>query len=139
MKEEILLRQILGDNGFKTTRPRLVVFQLLRHHGMQSLAELNNRTEGKADRVSVYRVIDLFEKLGIARRVTIGWKYKVELSDIFLNHHHHITCLECGRVQAIRASKDIENTIHTLTSEPGFIITSHQLELQGYCKKCHPL
>jgi len=28
----------------------------------------------------------------------IGWKYKLELSNAFQHHHHHLTCLQCGGV-----------------------------------------
>ena len=105
MKEEKILRKVLEENTSKVTKTRLMVFQTLKEQGFQSIAELTIRLDGKVDRVSVYRVIDLFEKLGIVRRVNIGWKYKVELSEIFLDHHHHITCLGCNRVVAVKENE----------------------------------
>jgi len=88
------------------------------------------------DRVSVYRVIELFEKLGIAQRINIGWKYKIELSEVFLGHHHHMTCLTCGRVIAIKDHDTLERLITELSSTAGFTLTAHQLEMQGYCERC---
>lgn len=136
MRQEIILRKVLSDNGSKLTQPRLFVFRLLLDHGAQSLAELTARSSGSVDRVSVYRIVALFERLGILKKVTIGWKYKVELSEIFLDHHHHITCVSCGVVSAVKENEAIEAILHDLANGTGFVVTSHQLELQGYCQKC---
>ena len=139
MREEKLLRKVLEENNAKVTTPRLEVFRLLLGREPQTLAELINKTKGKVNRVSVYRVVDLFEKLGIVRRVTIGWKYKIELSEIFLDHHHHITCLSCHKIVGIKADKTLEMIIDGLSKESGFWISSHQLEIQGYCQQCQEL
>lgn len=137
MKSERILRKVLHDHGSKVTKPRLIVFQLLLHQPPRSLSLLTQLAEDQVDRVTVYRTIDLFEKLGIVRRVTIGWKYKVELSEIFLDHHHHMSCLLCNRVIAVKENHRLESLIQSLAQSSDFIITSHQLELQGYCQKCH--
>lgn len=136
MKEEAILRKVLIDNHSKITRARLVVFHMLLRQRPLSLAELTLRAKGTVDRVTVYRIIDLYEKLGIVRRVSIGWKSKIELSEIFLDHHHHIMCLGCNKVVAVKETKAIEQTINQLASTAGFIVHSHQLELQGYCSTC---
>ena len=136
MRQETILRKVLSDNRAKLTQPRLFVFRLLLDHGPQSLAELTARSAGNVDRVSVYRIVALFERVGILKKVTIGWKYKVELSEIFLDHHHHITCLSCGTVTAVKENEAIETILHTLANGTGFVVASHQLELQGYCQKC---
>lgn len=136
MKEEALLRKILADNDLRITKTRLVIFNLLQDNEPQSIADLVERSANKVDRVSVYRIVDLYEKLGVIKRINIGWKYKLELSDIFLDHHHHISCIGCGRMVAIREEERLENLIDTLGKTAGFVLTSHQLELQGYCDKC---
>lgn len=136
MRQETILRKVLSDNRAKLTRQRLFVFRLLLDHGPQSLAELTARSAGNVDRVSVYRIVALFERVGILKKVTIGWKYKVELSEIFLDHHHHITCLSCGIVTAVKENEAMETILHTLANGTGFVVASHQLELQGYCQKC---
>lgn len=136
MKEEKTLRKVLEENNSKLTKPRLAIFYLLLKQPPQSLTELITKSNGEVNRVSVYRIIDLFEKLGIVRRVTVGWKYKVELSEIFLDHHHHISCLSCHRVVAIKSDESTEQSINNLASKTSFIATTHQLEFQGYCPKC---
>lgn len=132
-----LLRKILKDNGYSTTEPRKVVCELLWNREPQSMRELAERARGKIDRASLYRTIGLFEKLGIVQRIYIGWKYKVELSDVFTHHHHHISCLGCGKIVAITEEDDIEQLIHDLAARHGFSAQTHQLEIRGYCKVCN--
>lgn len=98
--------------------------------------DLAGLLEGVIDRASLYRVVGLFERLGIVQRIYIGWKYKVELSDVFAHHHHHISCLNCGKVVPIREEEQIEKLLSTLAARYDFKAQSHQLEIQGFCQDC---
>lgn len=94
---------------------------------------------GRIDRASLYRVISLFENLGIVERLYIGWKYKIELSGIFSPHHHHITCLKCGKLVVLKEDSEIEQLIASLAAKNHITAAHHQLEIQGYCEKCPPV
>lgn len=126
---------VLKDNGQSVTRQRLLVFELLAGQEQLSMHELYERAKDQLDRASLYRIITLFEKLGIVRRVNIGWKYKLELSDMFAEHHHHLTCLECHKVIPIHES-ELEGVINQLASAHEFTPLEHQIEIQGYCAGC---
>lgn len=89
----------------------------------------------EVDRASVYRSVELFERLGIVQRVNIGWKYKLELTDRFAKHHHHLTCTNCGRAIEISES-ELEQTICRLAAAHCFKPTAHQIEIQGQCSRC---
>jgi len=136
MNDEILLRKILTANHQKVTKARLAVFHLLRDSEPQAVVSLIAGCKGEVDRVSVYRVLDLYEKLGIVKRINIGWKYKVELSDVFLDHHHHASCLDCGKVMAVVEDGELEALIEKLGTKSGLSDVSHVLELHGYCREC---
>ena len=97
------LRETLKSNGSSLTAPREAVFLTLLDQEPQTLSDIAKRLTGKVDRASVYRTIDLFEKLGIITRLQLGWKYKLELSDHFAAHHHHMTCTNCGQIIEIDA------------------------------------
>lgn len=131
-----ILEKVLKDNGYSVTAPRRVVCELLHGQEPLSMHELNLRAQGKLDRASLYRTIGLFEQLGLVQRIYIGWKYKIELSDIFTHHHHHISCLGCGKIVAITEEDEIEALISRLASKHGFTAGSHQLEVRGYCPAC---
>ncbi len=91
------------------------------------------------DRASVYRAISLFEKLGIVERLQTGWKYKLELTDSFHDHHHHATCLQCGASIVLPEDAALEQQIVQIASIDGFRVMRHQLEIQGYCATCQVL
>jgi len=137
MEEKLqILNDILRRNGYSITRPRRLVFGLLNDEEPQSMHDIYMRAKGKIDRASLYRTIKIFEQTGIAQRVYVGWKYKVELTDIFLHHHHHISCLGCHKLIAISEDEQIEKLIQELAVKHHVVATSHQLEVQGYCADC---
>lgn len=87
------------------------------------------------DRASVYRTVTLFERLSIVQKLHIGWKYKIELTDQFAIHHHHLTCLCCGKTIVLQP-ESLERFVETLATQYEFQPTAHQIELQGYCRRC---
>lgn len=131
-----LLEKVLRNNQYSFTDARKRVFVSLYGQEPQSMHEIE-LTIGKAiNRTSIYRVIELFEKMGLIRKIQIGWKYKIELSDVFVEHHHHISCLGCGKIIVIHEDKRIEKLINKLALEHHIQSPVHQLEIQGYCKAC---
>jgi Fe2+ or Zn2+ uptake regulation protein len=127
--------QILKENGYSLTQPRLIVFGLLLDQEPLSLVELYDRAAGKLDRASLYRIITLFEQIGIVQRVNIGWKYKVELSDKFAEHHHHLTCIKCHKIIPIN-EQELEEFVSSLAAHNHFKPIEHQVEIQGHCEAC---
>lgn len=127
-------KAILKASGLSVTQPRLAVFKALLGQEPLSMHELAERV-GKVDRASVYRAVELFENLGVIHRVSIGWKYKLELTDKFAEHHHHLTCTNCGRTTPINET-ELEALITKLAASHGFSPLSHQIEIQGLCRDC---
>ncbi len=132
------LAQVLKQHGQSITKQRRCVFDALQGREPQTMHEIvSNCTQ--IDRASVYRAIALFERLGIVQRLQTGWKYRLELSDEFHEHHHHATCLLCGQSQVVAEDSAVEQQLHRLAEQLGFQLEKHQLELQGYCAKCQYL
>ncbi|HEY4963243.1 MAG TPA: Fur family transcriptional regulator [Candidatus Saccharimonadales bacterium] len=126
----------LDASDLSLTKPRLLVFDTLSENGPLSMKELVERIDGKIDRASVYRIITVFEELGIVNRINIGWKYKIELSEKFSSHHHHLNCLRCGKTIDIEPPKLVESAIEDLAHEYQFEIKSHQIDVTGICHDC---
>jgi Fur family ferric uptake transcriptional regulator len=99
------------------------------------MKELINKTPAMMDRASVYRTVTLFEKLGIVQRINIGWKYRIELSDKFADHHHHLVCTKCSKIIPIDAD-NLEVFIEQVAAQNKFKAINHQVEIQGLCNKC---
>ena len=132
----VRFKQLLVTNSCHVTKSRIMIFELIVQNRPQSLRNLLKLSKGTVDRVSLYRNIALFEKLGIVQRVHIGWKYKIELTDFFVAHHHHLSCLGCGKVVDIEDEKNISSFIHKVVKQYDFKPLRHQFEIEGYCKAC---
>jgi Fur family ferric uptake transcriptional regulator len=133
MNDQQLIKS-LRNEGYSVTYPRKLVFSALQDSEALSMSELTKRVTA-INRASLYRTIDLFIKLGIAQRVNTGWKYKVELSDSFAEHHHHLSCMNCGKVIAINEVA-LESFLKSLATSNNFVPVQHQVEVQGYCTNC---
>ena len=82
-------------------------------------------------KTTVYNTLNLFYQQGAVLALTIDDKnvrYDIDTSD-----HAHFKCLQCGQVFDVPA---IVNSITTMASEHGFIITEKHLYLKGYCSTC---
>lgn len=130
-------RLILKQQHQSVTKARVAVFESLLGQEPMSMHELVGRV-AEIDRASVYRAIDLFEKLGIVQRLNTGWKYKIELTDAFTEHHHHLACIRCGRMVALN-EVHLESFIEQLADKHGFKVSAHQIEIQGMCPECQAI
>lgn len=127
---------MLKQHGQSVTTGRLLVFQYLWHKPPIDIGGLYRQLEDKLDRASLYRTIKLFEQIGIIQKISIGWKYKIELTEVFSHHHHHLTCAKCAKIIAVIEDEAIEQQINQLATKHKVKLVSHQLEVQGICHKC---
>ncbi len=129
------LVETLRAHGVRSTVARKAVFATLQDAPKPlTLQEIAEKTKS-ADRASVYRTLELFEKLRIVSIVLIGWKKRFELAAPFKSHHHHIYCEYCSKVVSIDSSS-LEKLIKTISEQKGFHLHQHTLELSGICKSC---
>ena len=131
-----IFEKTLKDAGYSLTTSRKAVFNALYRAEPQTMAELIKKVVPSTDRASVYRVVILFEKLGIVQRLQMGWKYKLELSDTFAAHHHHLTCVNCGKIIPLQESTELEHEIERAAKLRDFKPLAHQLEISGLCPAC---
>lgn len=130
------IQDALKDAGQSVTAPRVAVFEALHaSDGPIAPANLAAMLDGQVDRASVYRTIALFKRLQFVREVSAGWRQLIELGDRFDPHHHHLTCLACGRAVVLE-SDALEKRLAALAGDHGYSLASHQLELTGYCPTC---
>ena len=130
-------KRILKQKGLRLTGARLSLYEfLVKTNHPLSTNKLVSSLAQHEDRASVYRNIELFEKIGIITKVYTGWKYRIELSEQFRPHHHHLTCSNCGRIVPISLGEKMEKAIGNFGDKHGFKITGHQIELTGLCSSC---
>ena len=93
----------LKQAGLKVTLPRMKILDMLQHQdGMHLTAEeLFRALEESGEEVglaTVYRVLTQFESAGLVKRHHFEGGHSVfELNQG--EHHDHILCLECGRIE----------------------------------------
>ena len=135
----IQLKKLLKASGYSSTHARKLVFTALFGSKPVTIQELEVELKQGINRASLYRIIALFEKIGVIHRLNYGWKYRIELSDDFNPHHHHMHCILCGILIDFDEPPTIAASIHALTSKYQFRVTNHQFEIEGYCHNCHPI
>ena len=121
------LESILRQHQLHVTKPRRTVFAALYDQPLRYIGELIRATTPSIDRVSVYRTVELFERLGIVRVIPVGWKHKI---------HHPATCRQCGRVIDLPENHTLERLIASIAAEYHIHNPSHILEIQGICTHC---
>jgi Fur family ferric uptake transcriptional regulator len=130
------LQQTLQAHGQSLTKPRRIVFAALKDSEPQTVHDLLLACDGQLDRASLYRTIALFERLGIVQRLQIGWKYRLELSNAFQEHHHHLTCSKCGAIIPLHEDPELEKRLLEIAAKHTFSAHDHQLEIRGVCESC---
>lgn len=130
-------KKILKKNSLYVTRQRIALFTLLLNEPKPlSLQEIADKLEEKLDLVTVYRNVESLEKINVIKKIYAGWSYRIELSEKFKAHHHHLTCSKCQKTIKVDLGNRIENSLKQIASDYGFRLSNHEVELYGLCKKC---
>lgn len=134
------IRVLLGAQGYFWTQARAAVLTVLTTHPRPLRAEeihraLQNRHINLS---SVYRALRLFETLNIVRRVALGkGAPRYELADGYRDHHHHLVCDTCGRIEDVTTCPvEAGRLTQQIQRRTGFAVRSHVLELFGLCRSC---
>ena len=126
----------LKNNGLKATLPRLKILEVFQSGGQRHMTAedvfrhlLMEHTDiGLA---TVYRVLTQFEQAGILSRNHFeSGKAVYELNEG--QHHDHVVCLDCGRVEEFY-DPEIESRQQAVAQSKGFVIADHALSLYAHC------
>lgn len=123
----------------KITGPRAAILDILRHHPhpLTNKEIFTQLPKGHCDLATIYRAMQLLEKLGMVKRFDFGdgaarFELVEEGDD---GHHHHLVCTRCAGVVEIEECfpAEIEQRI---ASANGFKAVTHRLEFFGLCPAC---
>lgn len=92
-------------------------------------------------RSSAYRHLVDLHAAGLIRRVTANDEFtRFELAEDLTEHHHHLLCVNCGKVTDVTLPADFEKqvgrAIGQLADAAGFQAHSHRLDILGLCAAC---
>jgi Fe2+ or Zn2+ uptake regulation protein len=133
-------RDTLERDGYRLSAPRTAVVETLATLGCSVTAkEIADRLHERGEDVgvaSIYRTLDLLDRLRLARRVDAAEGIaRYEPIDPSGDHHHHIVCERCGQVTAFE-DRGLENAIDELAQRVDYSIDAHDVTLRGKCPSC---
>lgn len=128
----------LRSVGLKVTLPRLKILEILerdgvRHKSAEDIYRALLNSNEDIGLATVYRVLTQFEAAGLVTR----HHFENGMAVFELNrgdHHDHIVCLDCGKVEEF-VDSGIEGRQKVIATEHGFEIDDHSLILYGRCHK----
>lgn len=101
--------------------------------------EIHRELLGRGERVglaSVYRVLDVLADKRLVQRVDLGdGVMRFEPLRDAIDHHHHIVCDGCGRVEPF-ADQRLERVIRDVEENSGYAVAGHDIVLRGACGSC---
>jgi Fur family transcriptional regulator, ferric uptake regulator len=128
----------LRDAGERVTRQRLLVAGALaesrRRMSAQDLYERLRDVEPGIGRATVFRTLEALVAAGLARRLEQDGHVYGYVS-CAPEHHHHVACDRCGRVDEIDEAF-ISPLTERLSAELGFQVDDARLDFYGRCAAC---
>jgi Fe2+ or Zn2+ uptake regulation protein len=121
-----------------TIQRRAVYKEVLEHPSHPTAEEVHAlvcRTHPEFPKTTVYRALETLVRVGLLQRV--AHPGSAVRYDANIHRHHHLTCLECGRIVDV-----VYAPLDTLPipgkSVHGFTIVDHSVHFQGWCSSCRP-
>jgi Fur family ferric uptake transcriptional regulator len=85
---------------------------------------------------SVYRVLDQLAYLRLVHRVDLGdGVTRFEPAHADGQHHHHLVCGGCGKVEAFD-DLGLERAVSRVAGSRGYALDEHDVVLHGFCGDC---
>jgi Fur family transcriptional regulator, ferric uptake regulator len=127
----------IRDSGSRITVDRRSVIEALDRSGdhltVDQLAEAVWVDHPDINVATIYRTLELLERLGIVFHVHLGhgpsrWHMAGDV-------HHHLVCAECERVVEV-PDATFDPLRKQLRADTGFLIDPHHFSLSGLCAEC---
>ncbi len=128
----------LKSSGLKATLPRIKILEIFqsatqRHMTAEDVFKTLLMAGADIGLATVYRVLMQFEQAGLLTRSHFeSGKSVFELNEG--QHHDHLVCLSCGRVEEFYDA-EIEQRQRAVATAHGFKLQDHALSLYAECIK----
>ncbi|WMJ75846.1 MULTISPECIES: Fur family transcriptional regulator [unclassified Sedimentibacter] len=144
MNESDYLLKALGDNGYKTTSQRALVYEVLsenkdQHLSTEEVYELVKKKNSNMGIATIYRTLQLFEEIGLVYKHNFDdgcSRYEIlSPNSNEVHQHHHLLCKKCGRI--IEVKEDLMNSLEEMIEKQyNFEILNHVVKFTGICDLC---
>jgi Fur family transcriptional regulator, ferric uptake regulator len=130
----------LSNAGYRRGGARSAVVELLGRQdcclSAQEIFDQLRRARRPVGIASVYRALEALVELRLVKRVDAGdgiARYEPAGTDG--DHHHHLVCRDCGKVEAFSDSR-LERAIDRVAGGLGYTVEEHEVVLSGACSDC---
>jgi Fe2+ or Zn2+ uptake regulation protein len=131
------LTELLRERGLRVTPQRLLIHRTLheldRHVTADELLEAARERLPNASLPTVYASLELFERLGLVRRLPVA--SGAALYDPRTDEHQHLHCRACGKVEDLDSHVDAAAALRVARRQ-GFRPASAELVVSGLCASC---
>jgi Fe2+ or Zn2+ uptake regulation protein len=132
--------QLRGEGQRYTASRRALVDRLAAEGRPLSITDLLGGRR-RVPQSSAYRNLATLERAGVVRRVITEEDFaRFELDERLTEHHHHLVCSNCGRIEDVTIPQALEGSIDETFDEVarrvGFASVGHRLDLIGLCDDC---
>lgn len=133
-------QRALTAAGHRASGPRTEVLDAVATLGCaataREIADLLRERDSGVGLASIYRALDLLDRLALVRRLDVGEGVaRYEPAHPSGEHHHHIVCDSCGTVEAFEDDA-LEHAIGRLSERVDFSVAAHDVTLHGECPAC---
>ncbi|MEW6582213.1 MAG: Fur family transcriptional regulator [Actinomycetota bacterium] len=129
----------LGQAGFRSGGARTAVMERLAAQDCcltaQEIFDALRADGRKVGLASVYRALEVLQRLGLVQRLDLGGGTARYEAARGVDHHHHIVCLDCGRVSPFE-DRRLETAIDRVARAQDFSVDEHDVVLRGRCPDC---
>jgi Fur family transcriptional regulator, ferric uptake regulator len=128
----------LKNADLKITPARLGVLEALENSNTPldtaTLISYLEQHKIKADKVTVFRILNTLTEKGIAKSIELN-EGKKRFEYAGNSEHHHFVCDNCGIIEDV-SDCNLEILEKTITEKKGLLIKRHSLEFFGLCPTC---
>jgi Fur family transcriptional regulator, ferric uptake regulator len=130
---------VLQRSGHRGGKARSTVIDFLaRQECCFSASEIFEGLRAEGNRVglaSIYRALEQLANLRLVQRLAFGDVARYEPLLPSGDHHHHVICDDCGRVEPFWDTP-LEVALGRLGGQLGFEVDDHEVVLRGSCAQC---
>lgn len=137
------IKQQLQSQGYKLTPQREATVRILLeneedHLSAEDVFMLVKQIAPEIGLATVYRTLELLSELHVVEKINFGdgvARYDLR-TDTAKHHHHHLICVQCGRMDEIREDW-LGSLEERLDREYNFTVSDHRLDFHGICSRCN--
>jgi Fur family peroxide stress response transcriptional regulator len=130
------LEHSLGSSGFRTTRQRKEVFEVVAgsfdHPTADEIFERAKKRMPEISFATVYNCLSVLVRCGLVRQVTLDRSPTRFCPN--MREHCHFFCEECGEVTDIALPS--RSAMGKVPLPQGFAVATFDISLRGVCPKC---